>query len=52
MTWALLGLVGVVALVPKKPSAAGGLPVPVARVGTPGAGPPVGAVEAPPAPTL
>lgn len=51
MTWALLGLVGVVSLVPKKPSPGAGLPVPVARVSAPGSDPSAAAVEVPPAPT-
>ncbi len=51
MTWALLGLVGVVALVPKKPSPGAGLTAPVARAGPPGSDPPAAVVAAPPAST-
>jgi hypothetical protein len=50
MTWALLGLVGVVALVPKKPSP-GGLTASGARAGPPGTDPPAAVVAAPPAST-
>jgi O-antigen ligase len=52
MTWALLGLVGVTALVPKKPFPGGGASVPVPRQAPPDGAPVAATVEAPPAPTL